>query len=113
MQCLTRTAALAVGLLASGSASADTYNGAAPYYTPYSPYYSSSTGYPYSYPYYGYTYPAYTYNYGYPAYSYGYPAYGWYAGTPYAWPQTSWTPRNPWAPYSRTNANWVPYAGRR
>src|SRR5215471_10605714 len=107
MLTLARRAVLGAGLLTSGTAlAADYYGATSPYNQQYSPYYGSYAAYPYpySYPYYGYTYPAYTYG-------YGYPAYGWYAGVPYAW--SSWTPRDPWAPYSKANANWVPYVGWR
>ena len=98
MQTLTKTMALGVGLLISGTAlAADYYGGWPPYNQQYTPSYSNYT----------YSYPAYGYN-------YGYPTYGWYTGTPYPWPQYSWDPSSgPGHPYSKANSNWVPYLGWR
>ena len=107
MQALSKAALLAVGLSISGTAIADQNFGGPPQYNPLYAYGAAQ----YSYG----THPAYSGYYGgypyYPAYSgYGYPAYGWYSATPYAWPYSY---RDPSAPYSRLNPNWVPYAGWR
>jgi hypothetical protein len=110
MQALSKATLLAVGLLISGSAmAAENLGGWAPYnaqyaynpppnnYGTYSAYTSYYSGYPY--------YPAYN--------NYGYPIYGWYSGTRYSSPGAYVDPSAPSHPYSRTNPNWVPYAGWR
>ena len=98
MQTLAKVMVFGVGLLISGTAlAADYYSGS----LPYNQYYTESP----------YNYPGYSYAYGYPAY--GWPAYGWYAGAPYPWPQLYGDPSATWHPYSRTNPNWMPYAGWR
>ena len=96
MQALPKAALLALGLSISGTAMADQhFGGPLPYsqyaYNPSYPIYSSYYG---GYPYY-------------PAYN------GWYSGTRYSWPGPYWDPTTPAHPYSRTNPNWVPYAGWR
>ena len=102
MQALSKAALLAVGLSISGTAIADQNFGGHP---PYNSQYAYDAA---QYPGYGNYYGGYPY---YSAYSgYGYPAYGWYYATPYAWPYSY---RDPAAPYSRVNPNWVPYAGWR
>ena len=112
MQSLTKATVLGLGLLTSGTAIAYDNFGGSPTYNPqYS--YNASPSYNRDYlTYSGYydTDPHY-----YPRHSsgYGYPAYGWYAGTPYPWPQPYWDPSAPWHPYSRTPPNWVPYSGWR
>jgi hypothetical protein len=109
MQALSKAALLALGLSISSTAMADQYFGGP---LPYPQYAYNSVQYNYE------TYPPYIGYYGgypyYPAYnSYGYPTYRWYSGTRYSWPGSYWNPTDPTHPYSRTNPNWIPYAGWR
>jgi hypothetical protein len=112
MQSLTKATVLGLGLLTSGTAIADDNYGSSSLYNPQHGYNSSPSYYGPSPTYIGYydTDPHY-----YPGYSwgYGYPAYGWYAGTPYVWPQPYGDPYAPGHPYSKTPPNWVPYSGWR